>query len=33
MTKTHTTLAAAIALTLAGATAHAADPGNLAMEK
>jgi uncharacterized membrane protein len=33
MTKTHTTLAAAIALTLAGATAHAADPGKLAMEK
>jgi uncharacterized membrane protein len=33
MTRTHTTLAAAIALTLAGVTAHAADPGKPAMEK
>jgi uncharacterized membrane protein len=33
MTKTHATFAAATALALAGATAHAADPGKLAMEK
>ena len=33
MTKTHTTLAAAIALTFAGAAAHAADPAKPAMEK
>jgi uncharacterized membrane protein len=33
MTKTHTTLAAAIALAFAGAAAHAADSGKPAMEK
>ena len=33
MTKSHTTLAAAIALALAGAAAHAADPGKPAMEQ
>jgi uncharacterized membrane protein len=33
MTKSHTTLAAAIALALAGAAAHAAAPGKPAMEK